>query len=192
MAHIDSVFLTSYGLSDISFSDKAIIDSISLHGYWADIKGRIYNADGKLMRGSPKKSGHLSVTLTVKHLANRCIPVLYHRFVAYYFFGLSALKCQCIRHLDGNPMNNSVLNLIPGTKRENRADIPKQVLSAIAKRNAYLLVARSRKLSNNDVINMRLLKQSTNTSYSKIAKQFKVSNMTAYRAVVGTSWSNLV
>lgn len=44
-----------------------------------------------------------------------------HRMVAEAFLGSCPEGCE-VRHLDGNPSNNSLSNLAYGTKRENAAD----------------------------------------------------------------------
>jgi len=47
-------------------------------------------------------------------------------------------------------------------------------------------------LSNSQVTEMRKLREKTGMSYKKIALQYKVSTMTAFRAVVGQSWKQEV
>jgi hypothetical protein len=46
-------------------------------------------------------------------------------------------------------------------------------------------------LDESQVLEMRKLRKETGISYSKIAKKFNVSNMTAYRAIVGQSWNHI-
>lgn len=175
----------------LSLSDKRIIVAV-LEGYYADTAGNVFNPSGKLLRGSPKPdSGHLSITFK-RALSERPIPVLLHRFVAYYFLGVDALLKQCIRHRNDSPIDNRIDNLVPGTKAENRADIPRAKLSAIAKLLAPKLVARSRKLSDDDIRSMRIDYAYLGVSYATLAKKYSVSTMTAYRAVTKQSWSNVV
>lgn len=46
-------------------------------------------------------------------------------------------------------------------------------------------------LTDKQVLEMRKFRKETNLSYSKIGKKFKVSAMTAYRAIVGESWNHI-
>lgn len=61
--------------------------------------------------------GHMSVLLTRDGVARR---IGVHRLVAQAFHGESDLPL--VRHLDGNPSNNSVSNLAYGTAVENNRD----------------------------------------------------------------------
>lgn len=174
-------------------SDLFILGAIE-KGYFADESGRMYSPDGKeIGQNQAKKSGHLSVTLYVTGINKRNFQsVLVHRFCAAYFFGPSALKAQCVRHLNDIPNDNRKRNLCPGTKSDNRRDICPKRLSEIAKvHSAPGLVARSRKLTDEDVQDMRVHRESNGDSYAKIAEKFNVTAMTAYRAINKQSWKGV-
>ena len=167
-------------------SDTAIVVAVQ-RGYYADKDGNIYNPNGKpLSNRSLKKSGHISVTFP-----NPKKSVLAHRFIAYYFFGDETFMHECVRHLNDIPTDNRLCNLALGSKKDNRADIPREKLSKSSKENAHLLVERSRKLSDDDVKLMRDMYKRTSKSYATIAEEFRVAPMTAYRAITKQSWSNL-
>ncbi len=53
------------------------------------------------------------------------VPV--HMLCAYQKYGEMALKCECVRHLDGNSLNNAHNNIAIGTLSENTMDIPEDV-----------------------------------------------------------------
>jgi len=59
--------------------------------------------------------------------AGERITVPVHILCAYQKFGDKALTCECVRHLDGNSLNNSYENIAIGTFSENRMDIPEEV-----------------------------------------------------------------
>lgn len=176
-------------MSRLSGSDEVIIEAIE-KGYYADCDGNIYNKAGRKLSACPKRDGHLSVTFNIKR-NGRKRPVLAHRFIAYYFYGDDLFNNECVRHLNDVPSDNRLCNLALGSFKENRADIPKEVLSRNAKKNAHLLVERSRKLLDEDIILMRNVCKDTNKSFATIAKEFGVSTMTAYRAITKQSWSNV-
>lgn len=179
-------------MKTLSMSDHFIIAAIR-KGYYADHTGRVYSESGKeIGQNQAKKSGHLSVTLYVTDINSRNYQsVLVHRFIAAYFFGVSALLTHCVRHLNDIPDDNRLVNLSPGTYSQNRRDICPKRLSAIGVANAPNLVARSRKLTDMDVHDMRLHRENTGESYAKIAELFGVTAMTAHRAINKQSWKGV-
>lgn len=175
-----------------SMSDAFILGAIET-GYTADRSGKVYSPAGKEIGiGQRKKSGHLSVTLRVDGINARGYQsVLVHRFVAAYHLGAAALEEPCIRHLNDIPDDNRIENLAPGTKSQNRRDIAPERLSQIGKANAPALIARSRKLTDTDILSMRADRTSTGDSYAKIAERFGITTMTAYRAINQQSWKDV-
>lgn len=174
----------------LSLSDKFIIKAVE-RGYYADEQGVMYTPCGDKVPLSVAKSGHLKTTLYIPGLNERgWMAILVHRFVCYFFKGEESLREPLIRHLNSTPNDNRICNLAPGTAKQNRADIDPKVLSSNAKRNAHLLVERSRKLSDKDIVRMRKEREN-GTSYHKLSKMFSVSPMTAYRAVNKQSWGNI-
>jgi len=169
-----------------SRSDAAIVIATQ-EGFYADKEGNIFNPKGKrLSNKSKKKSGHICVTVSSAR-----VSVLAHRFIAYYFYGDSVFMNECVRHLNDIPTDNRLCNLALGSKKDNRADIPREKLSKIAKKNAHLLVERSRKLTDEDVLLMREVYSKTNKSYATVAEEFGVAPMTAYRAITKESWKEV-
>jgi hypothetical protein len=159
-------------------------------GYTADEQGNIYKPDKTLIKGGQGRSGHLNFIPNVVERKNRS-SVLAHRFIMYFFYGDELFKHNVVRHLNDVPNDNRLSNLAFGSYKDNRADIPKEKLSFIAKQKASLLVERSRKLSDKDVVEMRSLRQQDNLSYAKLGDLFGVVTMTAYRAVNKQSWSSV-
>ncbi len=64
---------------------------------------------------TPTKTGYLTVKLNGK-------TYNVHKLVAEAFIGPRPEGLQ-VRHLDGNPRNNNVTNLVYGTSKENHADM---------------------------------------------------------------------
>lgn len=57
---------------------------------------------------------------------NAIANLMIHRLCAYQKFGDLLFKADCVRHLDGNSLNNSWNNIAIGTIKDNVHDIPKK------------------------------------------------------------------
>lgn len=174
----------------LSLSDRFICAAIA-SGYTSNDEGEVLYPDGTKVPVHKASSGHLRATLYIKGLNDRgYASVLVHRLVAYTRFGEEMFSHRLVRHVNGCPCDNRLGNLALGNHRDNRADIPKEVLSRAAKVNSHLLVERSRKLSDVDITSIRKARLEGH-SYAALAKMFNVATMTAYRAVNHISWSSI-
>jgi hypothetical protein len=72
----------------------------------------------RLMRTKTAKSGYIDVTL---QKPGTCVTVRVHRVVLEAFVGMRPAGMEC-RHLDGNPANNTIDNIVWGTRAENCLD----------------------------------------------------------------------
>lgn len=88
--------------------------------YEASSLGRIRNKKtGKIQKPSVGRDGYLLVGLRFldqKHSKK------VHQLVCLAFNGVKPAGAQCVRHLDGDKMNNRPENLRWGTNKENAAD----------------------------------------------------------------------
>lgn len=173
-------------------SDKIIV-AAKASGYKATKDGRVIKPNGKEVVGSKlRHSEHLRITFYVDGVNDRGYgSALKHRFIAYYFMGDEVFSHDVVRHKNDIGDDNRIENLALGSYKDNRADIPREKISANAKKNAGLLVQRSRKLSENQVINMRKDRKETGLSYKRLAEKYGVTAMTAYRAVNRQSWESI-
>lgn len=105
-----------------------------------------------------------------------------HQAVCRAFHGPKPGPEYQVRHLDGDRNNNRADNLAWGTKAENEADKVRHGTTPKGERNPQA------KLTERDVRAMRRLRNLTGRSYARIAAQFNVTTMTAYRAVNGECW----
>lgn len=139
-------------LGNVQSLNRAVFCSGSVKGeYWSFKKGR------KLKPGR-MASGHMSVALGKGN--SRCV----HELVLLAFVG-APLKGQECRHINGNPADNRLENLVWGTRSDNSRD-------KVRMREQY-------KLSVEDVI---AIKTALKTPYKGInrdlARQFGVSFVT--------------
>jgi hypothetical protein len=104
-----------------------------------------------------------------------------HRLIAEAFHG-PAGEGQVCCHLNGDKNDNRAVNLTWASQSENNKQKRGHGTSPDGERNPMA------KLNRNAVQAMRLARSQTGNSYAKIAEQFGVSAMTAYRAIAGQSW----
>lgn len=69
------------------------------------------------------RKGYVSFNIRYE---GKSIPVLVHKLCAFQKYGFMALACDCIRHLDGNSVNNALDNICIGSFSENQMDKPTQ------------------------------------------------------------------
>lgn len=105
-----------------------------------------------------------------------------HRLVLESFVG-PAPKGHETAHRNGIRDDNRLGNLNWTTPIQNAVDKKLHGTSGAGERNSMA------KLTVGAVNEMRLLRSSTGLSYARIGRKFNVSQMTAYRAIVGQSWS---
>ena len=84
---------------------------------WVDCRNGERLLDGRLLKQKIGNNGYYGVTLcngTIQTDADT------HRIIAYAF--LPGKSLDVVRHLDGNPLNNSLKNLAWGSFEDNEAD----------------------------------------------------------------------
>jgi hypothetical protein len=80
-------------------------------------------------------------------------------------------KGMQVRHLDGNPLNNSWDNIDIGTQSENMHDIPKERRVECALKATQ----RVKRYSDEDVLEMKRLRDN-GAKYSEIMERFNISS----------------
>ena len=101
-------------------------------------KGYRINNEGKLCRNNIILKGHTSSGLYP--LKSFCIRVNgkkcnfnFHRLCAYQKYRERAFEAECVRHLNGDSLDNRPCNIELGTHKENSLDIPKRTRVKLAK-----------------------------------------------------------
>ena len=85
-------------------------------GYRVSECGNLINPNGKRILGSRTRNGYVRFCARGKH-------TFAHRLVAYQKYGINALDpTLCVRHIDGDPSNNSHSNITIGTQSDNMMD----------------------------------------------------------------------
>ena len=73
----------------------------------------------KLIRGRYK-------AYTIKISTTEKSHIMIHRLCAYQIYGDKLFEAECVRHLNGDSLDNSWMNIAIGTYKENSQDVPKE------------------------------------------------------------------
>jgi hypothetical protein len=98
-------------------------------GYHVDDDGQILTAAGTTLRPSTDRRGYLFVRIL---LDGRLMYLPIHRLCAYQKYGEQLFTAYCVRHLDGNQLNNRPDNLSLGSHSQNMMDRPYRTRRALA------------------------------------------------------------
>ena len=140
-----------------------IIEAIN-RGFILDIKNNVIGIRGIPLKMSVNKKGYVVFSMRIKKITKN---VLYHRFIAYHKFGDKLFeKGICVRHLNGNQLDNSWDNIAIGTHSDNMMDRPKHVRQIISKMS-------NRKYSE-EFIQALKLERLNGKTYSQLGKEFNI------------------
>lgn len=143
-------------------------------GYRCDDLGNVTSKKGQLIPYTDSR-GYLSFSVRIyppihHKKISRHLPV--HRLQAYQKYGDKIFeKGIHVRHLNGNPLDNRVENILIGSASENMMDKPKEVRSwcAINASNSI------RKFSNLEMIEIKKFHNEFK-SYEKTMKKFNIGS----------------
>lgn len=175
--------------TELSFSDRVIKEAKD-KGYIADAEGNIFSPRGKILKGGRTKQGYRTFT-PAAYPDNKRGCILQHRFIAYFFLGDEVFNHRCVRHKNDIPVDNKISNLLLGSYQDNSLDMPIEKRKSRSKGAKERIVEQNRKLTNEQIISIRKLRDEQELPYYKIAKLYKISTMTAYRAATKKSWSEV-
>lgn len=136
-------------------------------GYTVDEYGRLFNKLGVEVIGSVDNNGYRATGMRTPD--NRVVRVYFHRMVAYAKFKDKIYQNgTVVRHLDGNPLNNSWDNIDIGSYSDNMMDIPKSIRVA----NARLANMKY----DEDMVDMIKSLRSKGLKYTDIMKETGISS----------------
>lgn len=169
---LDEVWLPVPGYPDYQVSDRGRIRRAT------DSKRQWQK--GFLLKQKLTRHGYLEVKLS-NWQGFRYFKV--HRLVCLAFYGKPKPEQTQVRHLDGNPENNSLSNLRWGTPKENAADRARHGKWNYEQGERH----HNARLNFDAVCRMRRLRRSGFTIV-KIAESFQVPKVTAREAIIGVTW----
>lgn len=136
----------------------------SKRGYVVSEEGVLYNPKGEEIGFI--EEGYLITKLKRKNISTRLRA---HRLQAYQKYGDKIFDKEIVvRHLNGNPLDNSWNNILIGTNKDNQMDIPKQIR---VKRSLHA-TSFVRKYDKEEV----KLFYKENKSYKKTMEKFNISS----------------
>ena len=140
-------------------------------GYFISRTGSVYSSiSNKILKTYKNRKNYLCIDLVQNGKRIKC---RIHSLVALTFIGERPLGMQ-VRHLDGNPLNNSPENLAYGTQSDNEQD---SVRHGTHYRNCKISPTIA-----------RLIAKDTRP-YKQIAKEFSISPGTVSDIKCGILWS---
>lgn len=127
-------------------------------GYIITEEGVFLNPKGKEIGKSINNNGYYQSTIKLNKKDKKVFP---HRLQAYQKYGDILFKEKIeVRHLDGNTLNNSWINIAIGDRSKNMMDIPEQIRIKKAKHASSFL----KKYNNKEI-----------KEYHKIYKSYKMT-----------------
>ena len=158
----------------LSKSNQAVL--LAVHrGYRVTEEGRLLSPTSVSLKGRLSPAGYWSFNIT--DTANGLVkfPVYVHRLQAFQKYGEIIFNPGTqVRHLDGNPQNNSVSNIAIGTQSQNRQDVPLEIRMKVAK-----LGGRCRRcLSDLQLMQFRVDREN-GLSLKRLAIKFGIAKSTA-------------
>lgn len=144
-------------------------------GYTVDKYGRLFNKLGVEVIGSVDNRGYRATGMRTPD--NRVVRVYFHRMVAYAKFKNKIYQDgTVVRHLDGNPLNNSWDNIDIGSYSDNMMYIPKSIRVT----NAGLANMKYDK----DMVNMIKDLRSKGLKYADIMKETGIHNKSVISYII--------
>ena len=93
-------------------------------GYSIDEDGYLISHKGIKLNPRVDGKGYYDINIRIN---GKLHHLQCHTLAAYQKFGDKIFECECIRHLDGNKLNNKKENIEIGSYHDNSMDIPKEV-----------------------------------------------------------------
>lgn len=87
-------------------------------GYNISESGEVLNPKGEVVKGTIIRVKSCSYKTFAINDNGMSRPILVHRFVAYKKLGEIALVAECIKHINGNSLDNQPNNIELGTYRD--------------------------------------------------------------------------
>lgn len=150
-----------------SFQSKALISAYK-KGYRILKNGEVNSPYNKILTPIIHINGYVVFYLRYNKISK---PVFYHKLQAYQKYGNKIFETDCVRHLDGDKLNNSFNNINIGTLSENQMDRTKYDRTRCAKIASSSII----KYNSSEVENIKKYHKEVN-SYKKTMERFNISS----------------
>lgn len=139
-------------------------------GYIVSEDGDFYSPSGAKLRPRRGSNGYLRTSFRYE---GKCVPLYIHQMQAYKKFGLKVFDTKCVRHLNGNRIDNSSENIGVGSHSENRMDMPPSIRLCLARFAAL----SNRKFTDAEELNI-LNDHNSGLGYNRLSRKYSVSKST--------------
>lgn len=102
---------------------KYIVEAYN-RGYRINDEGHAISPHGKVLKPLCASNGYYYFNMRINKVNG---SVYYHRLMAYQKYGELLFSADCVRHLNGNSIDNSYDNIEIGSRSDNMMDIPKEI-----------------------------------------------------------------
>lgn len=106
----------------------------------------------------------------------KILHIKVHQLQAYIKYGEALLNAECVRHLDGNSLNNNYDNIAIGTQHDNMMDIPKKRRIE----HAYIATKSRENYYDDDLVTEILDYYNKVHSYKKVIEKYNISKGTLW------------
>ena len=169
-------------MKKISKMKQALLLAVA-KGYKIDKNGIVYNPKGDVVNGSISSIGYKNLSIKIPNSRNATI-VPHHRLQAYSKFGELIFEENIeVRHLNGDPLDNSWDNIEIGDHTENMRDICPKV-----RKNKAINASNSiRKFTDNQMKDIKDFYREVK-SYSKTMKEFGIGSKGTLHYILNTEY----
>lgn len=158
--------------NNLSQSNKAILIAIS-RGYKVTKDGRLVNKNNNKLKPRIDTNGYLSIVITTYNNKKRkMINLRVHRLQAYQKFGNKLFEKGIeVRHLNGNPLDNSWDNISIGNHSDNMMDVSEKV----RKEKSIKASNKIRKFTDKEMAKI-LEDRANGMTYNELMKKYDISS----------------
>lgn len=168
----------------MSNNKKAIIHA-HIKGYRVTELGEVISPKGNSLSLSVSTSGYYRFSVKVQ---DKRVTVPVHLLASFQKFGIKAFRRGTVtRHLDSNPLNNSLINISIGTLSDNMMDIPEEVRVDRSRKAAKV----RRKLTDDEVTELRALQKQGWTN-RQLREKYDISKSTVSYIVNSKTYLGVV
>lgn len=153
---------------------KEIVVAYYKKGYRVDENGFVFNHKGERIYGSISFQGYRYFSVRYN---GKTRNLYFHRLCAYQKYGDKLFEAQCVRHLNGDSLDNRPSNIAIGTHSDNKYDMPKKKRVEIATKGSHSYIM---KWNDDDVKDIKKFYDLSH-SYKKTMEKFGIlSKSTLY------------
>ena len=158
-------------MKELSTRDRVIVE-LYKRGYRCNKEGEIISARGTNLKFYSGLREYFTFNVRCIKISRvrKVYSIRAHRFIAYCKYKEKLFEVDCVRHLNGDPLDNSWDNIVIGSFSENSMDIPEELRLEKARNAARVL----RKLTEDEVKQLRSDREE-GFKYSELCDKYGIS-----------------